>query len=327
MKILLDLDTGVDDALALMYLAEARRRRQVDFVGCGTVAGNVEVERTTRNTLKLLELLDLAIPVAAGAARPLRGPLHTAPFVHGDDGLADSHLGPPRSRPTGEHAVDQILRMSRVYAGELTILAFGPLTNLGLAFKRDPGLARRLERVVVMGGSLSGGNASAVAEANVFNDPEAARIVFASGAPVTMVGLDVTREAYLEERDLGPLAALDGWRAQLALHFVRYMMAAYQRLGRPAQCILHDPLSAGVCLEPDLVTTEYLTVDVETRGELTRGMTVADRRPAPEKAPSVDVALTVDADRFREGFLDALVCWAAQDDATASRPQTLPMAA
>jgi purine nucleosidase len=138
---------------------------------------------------------------------------------------------------------------------------------------------------------------------------------------------NVTRETWLEEADLGPLAALGGWRARLALHFVRYMMASYRRLGRPAQCVLHDPLSAGVCLDPDLVTTERLCVDVEIRGELTSGMTVADRRPSPAKPPLVDVALAVDAGRFRAEFLDALVRWAAQDESAAQEPQSLPLAA
>jgi inosine-uridine nucleoside N-ribohydrolase len=136
------------------------------------------------------------------------------------------------------------------------------------------------------------------------------------------------RATVLEERDLGPLAQLDGWRARLALHFVRYLMASYRRLGRPAQCVLHDPLSAGVCLDPDLVTTARLHVDIETRGELTRGMTVADRRPAPAKAPSVEVALSVDAGRFQAEFLDALVRWAAQEDTAATGQRwTLPLAA
>lgn len=312
MKVLLDVDTGVDDALALLLLADAHHRGRVRLIGCGTVAGNVEVAQTTRNTLKILELAHLEIPVAEGAARPLLGPLHTAPYVHGDDGLANSALPAPLREPTGEHAVEQILRLSHLYAGELTLLSFGPLTNLGLAFLRDPALARRLRRVVVMGGTLGAGNVSATAEANVYNDPEAARIVLGSGAPVTLVGLDVTHQTYLEEAEVKPLEWVRGPRASLALHFMRHLMDSYGRLGRAPQCVLHDPLAAGVCIEPDLVQTQSLHVDVETSGELTRGMTVADRRPAPEGATRIDVALEVDAGRFKEDFLRAIIRWAGE---------------
>lgn len=321
MKLLVDVDTGVDDALALLYLADAQRRGEVELVGAGTVGGNADIGQTTRNTLRVLELAGLDVPVAAGAARPLFAPLAAAPHVHGDDGLADTGLEPPRRRASGEHAVDQILGLSHVHAGELTVLATGPLTNLAQAFLLDPGLAGRLRRVVVMGGSLGAGNVTAVAEANVRHDPEAARAVFASGVPLTMVGLDVTRKTCLEARDLAPLEELGTERARFALHLVRHLMDAYGRLGRPRQCMLHDPLAAGVCLDPLLVITRRLHVDVETRGELTRGMTVADRRAEASPAATVDVALGVDARRFKERFLAALVRWAGE---SAARPLRMP---
>lgn len=319
MKLLVDLDTGVDDALAMLFLAEAHRNGGVELVGSGAVGGNVEVAQTARNTLNLWDLAGLEIPVAAGAARPLLSPLNTVPHIHGDDGLANTHLGPPRRRPTGEHAVDQILRLSREHAGDLTLLTTGPLTNPAFALLRDPQLADRLQRLVVMGGSLGSGNETPTAEANIYNDPEAARVVFSSGVRVTMVGLDVTHRTYLEEHDVAPLEELDTPRSRFALHLIRHMMEAYRDLGREPQCVLHDPLAAGVCVDPTLVRTRKLHVDVETRGELTRGMTVADRRPAPANSPTVEVALEVDAGRFKRSFLEALLSWARLSDDLAAR--------
>ena len=309
MKILLDVDTGVDDALGLIYLADAHKRGKAEIIAAGTVGGNVDVEKTTRNTLKMWEMVGLDIPVARGANKPFLTELNAVPHIHGDDGLANTHLDPPQSRPTDEHAVDQIIRLSQEHPGELTLMAFGPLTNVGLALLRDPELANRLKRLVLMGGSLSGGNETPTAEANIYNDAEAAYVVFNSGVPLTMVGLDVTHHTYLDESNLEPLHKIDNARSRFVLQLIQFMMAAYQNLGRKPQCVLHDPLAGGVCLYPDLVRTEKIHVDVETRGKLTRGMTVPDRRPWPAHEANVDVALEVDAPRFVGDYLEAILRW------------------
>jgi purine nucleosidase len=253
--------------------------------------------------------------VARGANKPLLAPLHEAKHVHGDDGLANTNLDPPRAQATGEHAVDQIIRLSHEYAGELTLLAFGPLTNLGIAFVQDPYLAGRIKRVVLMGGAITSGNVTPVAEANIANDPEAARMVYTSGAPITMVGLGVTHQTYLQEKDLEPLEKLDNQRARFVLQLVRFMMNAYYRLGHEQPiCVLHDPLSAGVCVDPDLVRTQRLHVEVETHGQFTRGMTVADQRPRPAHDPTVDVAVELEAQRFVKEFMEALLWWAQEGE-------------
>jgi purine nucleosidase len=313
MKVLLDADTGVDDALGILYLAHAQHQGRVDVVASGTVGGNIHVDLSTRNTLKLWELVGLDVPVARGANKPLLAPLHEATHVHGDDGLANTNLAPPRRQETGEHAVDQIIRLSHEYPRELTVLAFGPLTNLGIAFVRDPQLAKRLKRVVLMGGAIDGGNVTPVAEANIANDPEAARMVYTSGVPITMVGLGVTHQTYLLEKDLEPLERLDNERSRFVLQIMRFMMDAYYELGHdPPICVLHDPLSAGVCVDPGLVRTRALHVEVETRGQFTRGMTLADRRARPASDPTVDVAVEVDAQRFVADFMQALQAWAQE---------------
>ena len=310
MNLILDIDPGVDDALGMIYLADALHKGTIQISAIGTIGGNTNVTRTTQNALRLCELLGINAPVARGTETPLLYALNSAEFIHGGDGLADTNLTPPTRKATGEHAVDQLLRMSLEQPGEYTILAFGPLTNLGLAMLRDPGLAHRLQRVVLMGGGIDFGNVNAVSEANIYNDPEAARILFRSGVPITMVGLDVTHQTILTESHLARLAAFRNERADLTRKLIGHMMDAYEALGRPRECVLHDPLSAGVCVDPTYVTTRKYHVDVETHGELTRGMTVVDRRLVPAEPINVDVAVAVDAQRFVDDFMATLLAWA-----------------
>jgi len=312
MKLLLDIDPGVDDALGMIYLADAYHRGQIDIVAIGTIGGNTNVNQTTKNALKLCEMLNLDVPVARGADNPMLHALSSAEFIHGEDGLANTGLTPPNSRATNEHAVDQILRLSHEHTGELILLAFGPVTNLGIAFLRDPGLANRLQRVVLMGGGIDFGNVNAVAEANIYNDPEAARILFRSGVPLTMVGLDVTHQTVLVEEDLAPLSGIDNERARFAYNLVSHMMDAYAALDRPRECVLHDPLSAGICIDPSFVQTKRFYVDVETRGDIIRGMTVVDRCSNPGGIPNIDVAVAVDAERFVQTFMNSVLTWAKE---------------
>lgn len=314
--LLLDVDTGIDDALAIIYLADAQQRGHVDILAAGTVAGNGGLTSTTRNTLKVLELSGLSVPVAEGAARPLVGELRAAPGIHGEDGLAETWrwLEPSPAQAAQDHAVDQLLRLSHEHAGELTLLATGPLSNVALAFLKDPSLCSRLKRVVVMGGGVTDlGNITPSAEANFYNDPEAARIVFRSGARITMIGLDVTHKAIVREQDLAPLETISGTRSRFVLELLRYYMGRYEAFGWGRQACLHDPLAAAVCVDSSVVRCESLPVDIETRGELTRGMSVADlrrRKVSQEASGLIEVALELDQTRFLSAFMGAITRWA-----------------
>lgn len=311
MKLMVDVDTGIDDALALVYLAHLQSQGKVRILGSSTVGGNVDVAQTTQNTLRMWEMLGLEVPVAPGATKPLMAELNPAPYVHGDDGLGNTHLPPPRRESAPESADQMLLRLSEEHAGELTLLTTAPLTNIALALLRDPGLAKRLQRIVVMGGAVFTGNVTPVAEANIANDPEAAQIVFECGAPITLVGLDVTHQTYLEEPDLAPLEALENERSRFLLQIIRFISNAYEELSGWNRCVLHDPLAAAVAVHPELVHTERRHVSVETRGEWTRGMTVVDRRGrAPLGEANLDVALEVQAARFKAEFLESLLAWA-----------------
>ena len=317
--VVIDTDPGIDDALALVL---ALRSPELRVELMTTVAGNTGLRAATDNARRLLALLDPAEPprLVRGAARPLRGRLDTAPDVHGDDGLAglsglrDRHgrLLYPASRgpaPAGGGAAEAIVAKAREHGEALTIVALGPLTNIARALEADERAMRRVGRLIVMGGAIEApGNVTAMAEFNFHVDPVAADRVLASGMRITLVSLDVTRQVRLRwsvVRD-----ALPGDRSPLARalrHFTRTW--ASSETGMP----LHDPLATALAIDPGLVRTRPLPVRVETRGVLTRGMSVADRRTrrraagGPSGGPTasttgdqprlVEVAFEVDAGR------------------------------
>lgn len=308
--VVLDVDTGIDDALALLLVA---RSPELALLGVTTVAGNVEVPVAARNTLRTLEVAGAPeVPVAIGADRPLLEPAHDAMWIHGRDGLGDSDQPSPRGTPSDEHAVDQLLRLSHQHAGDLVVVALGPLTNLALALSRDPSLAARLRRIVLMGGSARvGGNRSTWAEANIASDPEAAAIVFAAPIPRTMVGLDVTQQVRLTDTDVATLAD-GGDVGRFAAQILPFYLDACERRSGERVASLHDPLAVAVALRPELVETRSLVVQIELRGAWTRGMTVVDLRASRADAPAgdglerSDVALEVDAEAARGLILGRL---------------------
>lgn len=310
LPLVMDVDTGIDDALALLL---ALRSPELDLLAVGTVAGNVAAPVGARNTLRVLEVGDAPeVPVAVGADRPLVEPVREARHIHGDDGLGQTAQPPPAGSPTDEHAVDQLLRLSHEHAGSLVVVPVGPLTNVALALSRDPGFADRVARVVLMGGAArSGGNRDPWAEANIASDPEAARIVFRAPMARTMIGLDVTMQVRLSQDEVDVLAASDDPVGRFAAQILPFYLDAYAGWSGARRCAMHDPLAVAVAAHPDLVQTHPLPVDVELRGELTRGMTVADLRallPGREvgDGPRTDVALDVDVDRARGLLLERL---------------------
>ena len=301
-RVLLDVDTGVDDALALML---ALGSPELEVVGITTVSGNVPVARTTANTLLVLDILGTpAIPVVAGAAAPLARDLITAAEVFGTDGLGDVTAGyPAASRQAAEGAAEFVLDMVRRYPGELTLVATGPLTNVATAIRRDGETMRRLQALTVMGGAIRvPGNVGPATEFNFGVDPEAAAIVLGAGLPLTLVPLDATeqvvlsRKAVEEAREKGRLQA-----------FIREMTATAMDFHRDHEgfdgMFLHDPLAVGIVMDPSLAQTRPMAVAVERRGELTAGMAVADlRRRSRTKPPTAMVCMRVEAGRFLDLF-------------------------
>ena len=306
-KILLDADVGIDDAIAMLFLAG---RPDAEFVAVGSVHGNIPSDLAAANALRLLELCGLDhVPVAVGARRPMAQPLATAEWVHGADGLGN--IGHPAARraPSGESAVEQMLRVTAEAPGEITIVAVGPLTNLGLALCLDPSLAERVRSVSVMGGAiLHEGNASPTAEANIWHDPEAAQLVFDAGWPITMVGLDVTMATRLRPTQLSEIASMGSTRGNFAHKILQHYLDVYEKSFGTRECPLHDPLAAGIALDPSYIQEELVRdVGVNLFGP-TRGATIVDRRPwyEPNGKPLTRVAMRVDSDRFVTDLLNAL---------------------
>jgi len=319
--VLIDTDPGIDDALAILL---ALGSPEISVEAITTVAGNVEVDLGTANAFRVL---DVARPhhrprVARGAAGPLVGPLITAAHFHGDDGLGNLGRlreadGRPRY-PEPLHTLqmldgaDLILETADRFAGRLVVVALGPLTNVALALQRDRGRLAQAARIVVMGGAVAvPGNVTPAAEFNIHVDPEAASAVFASGLPVELVPLDVTRRVVLTAADLrAALARHGGPTARFIQDFTAHGFEFETQQGDGSMA-LHDPLAVGVALDQSLVTLEPLHLVVECEGRLTRGMTVADRRPRRTgPAPTCRAALEVDAPRFLRLFLER-VCRAS----------------
>ena len=309
-KWIIDTDPGIDDALAIfMALASP----ELEVVALTTVFGNVDVDTATRNALRLLEIAGRSdLPVAAGAAAPLsgawRGPIQ---HIHGDDGQGNTHLPPPRAKPSRMTAAELLIDASRE-DGELSLLTLGPLTNLALALDQDPGLADRLREVVVMGGNaLVPGNATPAAEANVWNDAEAADLVFGHMEAVTMVGLDVTHEVIWNGERIAALGRSPKVTTRHLADLLDFYHAFFQNSHGFDGVYLHDPTAVAYLLDPTLFTTQPWPLRVEVEG-ISRGKTwpasgPTDRVPEPWRGrPRIAVCTEVEARRVADLVFDRL---------------------
>jgi purine nucleosidase len=296
-RVIIDTDPGVDDALALLL---AMRSPELQIEAITPVAGNVPLELTLPNALRMVEIAGRTdIPVAAGAKGPLVRRLVTATYAHGENGLGGAVFPEPKTRPASTPAAQLIREIVRKYPGEVTLITIGPLTNIAAALALDSELPRLIRGLVMMGGSLSGGNITPAAEFNVYVDPEAARMVFQSGIPITMVGLDVTRKTSLTDAHLRALEAGQSAVSQAAAKIARNAMEHNRRQGFLAGPNMHDSLAVAAFLDPSILTFEEYYVDVETTGELTAGETLGyspkagDLRRTPEKEKEAAAAMQI----------------------------------
>jgi inosine-uridine nucleoside N-ribohydrolase len=271
-RVIIDTDPGVDDALALLL---AMRSPELKIEAITAVAGNVPLELTLPNALRMVEIADRTdIPFAAGARAPLMRRLVTATYAHGENGLGGAVFPEPKTKPSPEPAASLIRQIVRKFPGEVTLLTIGPLTNVATALSSDPELATMIRRLVMMGGSLSGGNITPSAEFNIYVDPEAARIVFQSGIPLTMVGLDVTRKTSLTEEHVRTLQAGQNRVSQAAAAIAGKAIEHNRERGFVVGPNMHDSLAVAGFLDPSLLQVKDYYVDIETMGELTAGETV-----------------------------------------------------
>jgi inosine-uridine nucleoside N-ribohydrolase len=289
-RVIIDTDPGTDDALAIFL---ALNSPELKIEALTPVAGNVPLELTLPNALRLLEIAGKThIPVAAGADRPLVRRLITATYAHGENGLGGIHFPDPTTKPVAETATQLIRRMVHASPHEIHLIALGPLTNIATAFRADPELPSLIPSLTIMGGSLSGGNITPAAEFNVYVDPEAAQIVFQSGVPLVMVGLDVTRRAMLREHDIQRLENSHKPEGRAAGKIARASMNHVRQTSPTGGPAMHDSLAVGTFIDPTVVTVEPLHVEIETAGTLTAGETVGYRKaPMRGSAPLATVPL------------------------------------
>ena len=261
------------------------------------------------------------IPIAAGAQHPLFQKLITAEFWHGKNGLANVELPPTKCKVDGRFGPDLIIQMVHAAPHELTLVPVGPLTNIALAVLKDPSIVPLVKEVILMGGSITGGNVNAAAEANIYNDPEAAQIVFQAGWPLTMVGLDVGDKTLLSRKHLAQLGQTHGPMNDFIIQVASYLVDLSEKFGS-AGTPMYDPLAVGVAIDATLVKAPAMHVDVEIRGEFTRGETVANRHGYVERnvlhgdryviegadkvEPNAKVCTDVEAERFLQLFISRI---------------------
>jgi inosine-uridine nucleoside N-ribohydrolase len=306
-KIILDVDTGTDDAVALMTAALSP---DIDLVGATTVNGNTGIESTTENTLRVLEWVGMpGVPVHRGMSRPLARPQAQQPNpasrIHGD--LLD--LPPATIKAQPGHAVDWLIETLLASDGDITLIPVGPLTNIATAIQKEPAILAKVPEIVIMGGAHDHGNSTASAEFNIWLDPEAARIVVNCGRPIRMVPLDATHRALVSTEDAGRLRALGTPAGEAAARFVLKRIEGYdatQPMHRAGAAPVHDALAVCAVIDPSVITTHFIPVDVEIGGELSVGRTVCDFRFRSRKPANVQFAMDADEPKFVAMLLDIL---------------------
>jgi inosine-uridine nucleoside N-ribohydrolase len=318
-KVIIDTDPGTDDAIAIML---ALNSPELEVQALTVVPGNVTAQQGLENALKMVSLANRCdIPVAGGAQHPLFQKLITAEFWHGQNGLANVELPPSKCKADPRFGPDLIIELVHKYPREITLLPVGPETNIALAVLKDPSIVPLVKEVVVMGGSISGGNVNAAAEANIYNDPEAAQIVFQAGWPVVMAGLEVGDMTLFNKRDIAQLAKAHGPMNDFMVKVTTFLADLSAKFGGDGSP-MYDPTAIGYAIDPSLFKTKAMHVDVETRGEFSRGETVANRRNEIEKnvlhgdryiieglepvKPNVAVCTSIDSERFKQLFISRL---------------------
>jgi inosine-uridine nucleoside N-ribohydrolase len=318
-RVIIDTDPGTDDALAILL---ALRSPELRVEALTIVAGNVTAPAGLENALKIVSLAGRCdLPVAEGAQRPLHAKLNIEPFWNGPNGLGGAELPPAHCKADPSFGPDVIIELVHKYPHEMTIIGVGPETNLALAILKDPTIVPLVKRVVLMAGSISGGNVNGAAEFNVYCDPDAADLVFRAGWQVTMVGLDVTEITLISNAQVAEIERSGGAEAKFAAAVARFQVGLYQGAGFGGGAI-HDALAVGAVIDPSFLKLRTMRIDVETEGRIARGETVANRLGTVDRVvdkgdhletvgvdevkPNAQVAAGIDSERFLKLFVARL---------------------
>jgi len=304
-RIIIDTDTGVDDAQALL-MAFAHTDTRVEAIT--SVSGNVDVEKTTANILKVLDVVGKDVPVFKGCALPLvASPFH-ASFVHGEDGLGDCGIPTSTRKIEDTHAVHALLEMANAHPGELSIVAIGPLTNIAVATMLDPDFPAKIKELTIMGGAVTGkGNTNVTAEFNIYFDPEAARVVFDRWPMVRVVDWEVTMAAGLTREDIARMDALGTPKAEFVKKITATTRAFLKEHFKVDMMFAADGLAIAAALTPEIIERkEKRHLTVELRGEKARGLTVVDWMGMGGKKPNAEIVMEVNQPKFIEMIMDGL---------------------
>lgn len=304
-KVIFDCDPGLDDALALLL---ALSSDELEIMAVTTIAGNSTIENTTQNALNLLAFYGKSdIPVAKGSSNPMLGRFNSGSHVHGSTGIGGVNLPKAKASFDSRRAHELIAQEIMASDEKITLIATGPLTNIGMAISLYPEIIDRIEMISLMGGSVNVGNVSAVSEANCKNDPEAAHIVFNSGVKIAMFGLNVTYQTYITPSEIKEIRELGGKYAQAAADFLTYHFESYKLLpyfkGDPS----HDSCAVAYLLKPEIFTMEELNVVVDLSGEYSRGQTIVDLHKVTGRIANVNIALSSQRELFVQLLKESII--------------------
>jgi len=309
-KIILDVDPGHDDAMAILL---ASASPAIDLLAITTVAGNQTLPKTTLNARRVCSRAGIhGIPVAAGCDRPLVREQRVAENIHGESGLeGPTFAGEPDVPLDPRHAVDLIVELLMASDGDVMLVPVGPLTNIGMAMRREPRIVPKIRHISLMGGAWGFGNQTPSAEFNILVDPEAARIVFESGAPITMCGLELTHQAKATPDIIQRFADLHSPLGDFAVEMLRFFASTYKKMHGFDGPPLHDPTAVAWVIDPSMVETQPAHVDIETHAEFSYGRTVVDLHDVLGLPKNVLVATKLDVPRFWDLMVGAIASYGA----------------
>jgi inosine-uridine nucleoside N-ribohydrolase len=306
-KIILDCDPGHDDAIAILLAAH---HPDIELLAITTVAGNQSVDKTTLNALKVCSLANIrTVPIARGSERPLVRKARHAPNIHGESGMDGPQLPDPDIEPVSQHAVELLIDLLLHSDGDITLVPTGPLTNIATAIRSEPTILPKIHAISLMGGAIGVGNTTPAGEFNIWADPEAAAIVFDCGRPITMSPLEVTHQALATEAILHQLRAAQRPVADFVVDLLDFFGATYRNVfGFPAPPV-HDPCAVAAVIDPTMLQTHMMRVEIETQGQWTAGRTVCDIYGNLGKPPNACVGYSLDAPRFWDMLIGTLLTY------------------
>lgn len=294
-KVILDVDPGHDDAVAIMLAA---KNPKIDLLAITTVAGNQTLDKTTKNALNICSHLGINVPIAAGMDRPMVRDQIIADDIHGETGLDGPEFGEITVELDKRHAVDLIIELLMESDGDVNLVPTGPLTNIAMAMRKEPRIVDKIKRIVLMGGAYTIGNVTPSAEFNILVDPEAAHVVFTSGRPIVMMGLDLTRQAKATREVIEKMKTIDNKASKLFVDIMEFFTKTQREVFGWEAPPTHDPTTIAYLIDPSIIETKPMHVEIELRSPTSYGRTICDYFGVTGKEPNAEVAAKLDFDKF-----------------------------